>query len=78
MTQDSTTTIWDELFEMVADGLTALAEHSEIGDGGRARTLFYALAGYLDGLGIIDGLGAAAVYLNTGGAAQDAPAPMIH
>lgn len=78
MTQESTTINWDELTAMVADGLIALAEQSEMGDGGRARILFFGLAGYLGDLGIIDWLGAAAHYLKTGGAAHGAPPPMIH
>jgi hypothetical protein len=78
MTQVSTATNWDVLCENVADSLTGLAEYSQLGDGGRARIMFFALAGFLDERGIIDGLKAAAVYLQEGGAAQDAPPSMPH
>ena len=78
MNQELTATNWDELLATVADGLTALAETAEIADGGRARTLFFALAGYLDERGIIDYLAAAAAYLQGASAAKDAPPVTIH
>jgi hypothetical protein len=52
----------DTLHKTVADGIVKLRQQSEIGTGGRARILFYALAMYLDERGIIDHLGAEANY----------------
>jgi hypothetical protein len=52
----------DMLFRSLAEGIEQLHDLSEIGDGGRARTLFYALAVYLDERDIIDELKAAAMY----------------
>jgi hypothetical protein len=49
-----------ELYETIAEGLEFLHEQSETYEGGSARVLFFALALFLDDLGIIDDLKAAA------------------
>ena len=38
----------DTLFKSLAQGIELLHDLSDVGDGGRARILFYALAMYLD------------------------------
>jgi hypothetical protein len=53
----------NNLYQLLAAGTASLHKQGEIGDGGRARILFYALAGFLDERGIIDHLKAAAMYM---------------
>lgn len=53
----------DDLHSALSHGLEFLHQQSEIGDGGRARILFHALAGFLDERGIIDHLKSAANYM---------------
>ena len=69
----------DTLFRSLAEGIEQLHALSEIGDGGRARTLFYALAMYLDERHIIDNLKAAAIYAVDHHALRDADlGPGVH
>lgn len=53
----------DELYSTICQGIELLHTQSDIGDGGRARTLFYALANFLEERGIIDHLRAGANYM---------------
>ena len=53
----------DALHKKICEGIELLHEQGETGDGGRARTLFYAWAAFLDQRGIIDHLKAAANWM---------------
>ena len=63
MVHDNQNANFDLLFETTASNLKTLHNRANDGDGGRARVLFYALAGDLNQEGIIDALKAAAEYM---------------
>jgi len=52
----------ETVYEGLCEGIKALHTQSEIG-GGRARLLFYALAGYLEEHGMLDDMKSAANYM---------------
>jgi hypothetical protein len=53
----------NQLHQVLALGLTKLRLESEVGEGGRARILFYGLAAYLNNEGILEHLSEAANYM---------------
>jgi hypothetical protein len=53
----------NSLHKNVCEGIELLHQQSEVGDGGRARILFYAMGAFLDERGIIDALKASANYM---------------